>query len=149
MRPSRFDRLTRWGAGAFIVLLVHGFCAPRSAEAGCHHLVVSKSERLRDFDQLDALVTGGSSASRSDDLTRGPMEEPGSQRPAPCSGPGCSKRVPTPIPTTIQAPDGTDHWGALSGPVVLPVGSPAERMTADPAPGSSPRESSIFHPPRA
>jgi hypothetical protein len=149
MRPNRFERLTRWGAGALMLLLVHGFCAPRSAWAGCNHLVFSKSEQLLDFNQLDALVAGGSSASVPDDTARDPLGDRESKRRTPCSGPGCSNRVPMPVPTTIPAPDGTDQWGTLSVPVILPPISPPERMTAEPVPDSSRQESSIFHPPRA
>jgi hypothetical protein len=149
MRPDRFERLTRWGAGALMLLLVHGFCAPRSAWAGCSHLVVSNSERLLNYNQLDALVAGGSSASLLVDAARNPPGDRASKRSTPCSGPGCSKRVPIPIPTTIPPPDRTDHWGALGVPIILPAVSPPERMTAEPTPDPSRQESSIFHPPRA
>jgi hypothetical protein len=149
MRPDRFERLTRWGAGALMLLLVHGFCAPRSAWAGCSHLVVSNSERLLDYNQLDALVADGSSASLSNDTASHPTGDRGSNRSTPCSGPGCSNRVPMPVPTTIPAPDGTDHWGALGVPIILPATSPPERMTAEPTLDPSRQESSIFHPPRA
>jgi len=148
MKPNRFERLMRWGAGALMLLLIHGFCAPRSAWAGCNHLVVSKSDRLLGFNQLDALIVGGSSSTLSDDMAHDPLEEPWSKRPTPCSGPGCSSRVPMPIPTTIPAPDGTQQWGTLSVPVIVPAASPLERMTAEPAPDSSREDSSIFHPPR-
>jgi hypothetical protein len=149
MRPNRFERLTRWGAGALMLLLVHGFCAPGSAWAGCSHLVASKSDRLLDFNRLDALVGGGSSALRSDDLAEDPPGERGSKRPAPCSGPGCSSQVPMPVPTTIPAPDGPDQWGTLCVPVLLPAASPPELISSKPAPSPSRQESSVFHPPRA
>ena len=149
MRPNRFERLTRWGAGALMLLLVHGLGAPRSAGAGCNHLVVSKSERLLDFNQLDALVAGGSPALQSDDLARDPPGDRGSERPTPCSGPGCSGQVPMPVPTAIQAPEGPDQWGTLSVPVILPAASPLDRLTDEHPPDSSRQESSVFHPPRA
>jgi hypothetical protein len=141
MKPDRLERLTRWGAGALMLLLVHGFFAPRAAWAGCSHLVVSRSDRLLEFNQIDPLVAGDSTTLLPDE--RGP------KRPAPCSGPGCSKRVPIPIPTTFPAPDDTHQWGTLGIPAIRPAASPFDRMTDEPVRDSSRQETAVFHPPRA
>jgi hypothetical protein len=129
-----------------MLLLVHGFCTPRSALAGCNHLVVSKSDQLLDFNRLDPLVADGSAAPVSDDPLLGKRAP---ERPAPCSGPGCSKRVPISVPTTIPVPDDTHQWGTLGVPVILPAASPLDRMTDEPSPDSSRQEAAVFHPPRA
>ncbi len=80
-----------------MLLLVHGLGMARPAWAVCNHLVSSHSHRLLGINQLDKLITGGSPSSRSDD----PAGEPGPKHPTPCSGPGCSNRVPMPAPTTL------------------------------------------------
>ena len=51
MRPNRRGRLTRWGAVAMLLLLIHGLIAPRSASAGCNHLVSSHTDRLLSLNQ--------------------------------------------------------------------------------------------------
>ena len=147
MRPDRLECLTRWGAAALLLLLIHGVCALDRPGPAATTWSFSNSDRLLRFNQLDALVAGDSPAVL-DELPSDLPGERGSKRPAPCSGPGCSSRVPMPVPTTIPAPDGTDQWGALSVPVILPAASPLDRMTDEPAPDSSREESSIFHPPR-
>jgi len=149
MRSMRYERLARWATGALIVLLVHGLGAPRSAWAGCNHLVNSRSDRLIDFNRLDALIGGSSSAELSDDMARDPMNEQGPNHPTPCSGPGCSSQVPMPVPTAFPVSEFSDHWGHLSSLAILSIASspgPAiDELGARPT-GQKP---SIFHPPPA
>jgi hypothetical protein len=149
MRPIRFERLTRWGVGALMLLLIHGLGAPRSAWAGCSHLVVAKSDRLSSLDRLDRLIVLDHDASVSDDMSSNSPAPPGPKRPAGCSGPGCSNRVPMPVPTTFQAVDGTNQWGDLSVLIILPSASPRDGMADEPTLGPASQGSSIFHPPRA
>ncbi|MFI5459091.1 MAG: hypothetical protein ACHRXM_26990 [Isosphaerales bacterium] len=139
----------QWGAGALIVLLVHCLVASRSAWAGCNHLISSRSDRLLEFNRLDAIVAGGSSSSFSDDLARDPLEEKGSKRPAPCSGPSCSSRVPLPLPAASQGPDGSDQWVVMNAVVPLAVVSPRCRTIDEPAARPAGHKPSIFHPPPA
>jgi hypothetical protein len=148
LRPNRLERLTRWGAVAMLLFLIQALGAPRSAWAGCNHLVLSHSDRLLSIDQLSPLIIGAGAATVSDELPSDLMGERGSNRPAPCSGPGCSSRVPLPVPTAVSIPGGTDQWGTLSIPGVIPVASPFDHIADEPVAGSFRRETSIFHPPR-
>src|SRR5437879_5565824 len=124
MRSTGFEPLRRWGIGALVLLLIHGLGATHSARAGCNHLVISKSDRLVGFNQLDALNLGDSSSTIEDDSAQGPVNPQEPRRPTPCSGPGCSSRVPLPVPTASQGPDGSDQWVALGAVVRLPASSP-------------------------
>ena len=99
-----------------MLLLVHGLGMARPAWAGCSHLVSSHSDRLLSINQLDGLITGGSPSSLSDD----PAGEPGPKHPKPCSGPGCSNRVPMPAPTSVPDSDRSDQWGVLTMLEILP-----------------------------
>jgi len=132
-----------------MLLLVQGFFASRSAWAGCNHLVSSRSERLFAFDRLDAIITGGSSSSFSDDLAGDPPREHGPRRPAPCSGPGCSSRVPVPLPTAFAGPQSTDQWVVVNAVASVTVAA-SRRCTVD-EPGARPtgQKPAIFHPPPA
>src|SRR5215468_5841686 len=98
MRRTGLDRLARWGTGAVVLFLLHGLAAPRPAWAGCNHLVVSQSDRTSPFHRLDAALTGGGSSALTVDPASELPNPPGPRRPAPCSGPGCSRRVPLPAP---------------------------------------------------
>ena len=109
----RFERLTRWATGALMLLLVHGLGLSRPAWAGCNHLVTSQSDRLLSIHQLDGLITG---SSPSED----PASKPGPAHPGPCSGPGCSNRVPLPAPTAVPDADRSDQWGVLTTLSFLP-----------------------------
>jgi hypothetical protein len=147
MTVKRFERLGRWGIGALTLLLFHGLSTPRSAWAGCNHLVSSRSDRLRDFNRLDAFIVYGSSVSLSaeDPL----IEDQGPNRPAPCSGPGCSSRVPMPVPTVFFDSDRVDQWGNLTSLAIFKSASPRIRMIEEPAGRPSGQKPSIFHPPPA
>jgi hypothetical protein len=145
MRFIRCERLKRWGIGALVLLLLHGLGAARSAWAGCNHLVGSKSDRLVDFHGLDALVAGDASSFVPDNPARDQIPH----RPTPCSGPGCSSRVPMPSPTAVPDSDRSDQWGALNALARLPLPSPPHRVIDEPAARPTGKTPSIFHPPPA
>jgi hypothetical protein len=149
MRRTHFERLARWGTGALVLLIVHGLAGLRSALAGCNHLVVSKSDRTSPFHRIDAALAGGGFAS----LAAHPAPElpnpPGPRRPTPCSGPGCSSRVPLPAPTAVPDSDRTDHWVVLNAVTPLTLASPPHHRIAEPAGRPTGEGPSIFHPPPA
>jgi hypothetical protein len=149
MRSTRCERLMRWGIGALVLLLAHGLAAPRTARAGCNHLVTSQSDRLLDHNRLDDLITGGSSASIAGDPGQDPAGRPGPRRPAPCSGPGCSNGIPWPAPTAPSAPVGPDQWVALSTVLRLAEAAPLRHSPDEPAARPAGHKPSIFHPPPA
>jgi hypothetical protein len=120
MRSMRFERLARWAAGALIVLMVHAVGAPRSAEAGCNHL-----------------------------MARGPLKDQGPNRPTHCSGPGCSKQVPVPVPTAVPNSDRSDQWGNVNPPAILPIAYSTSPSIEGPAARPTGEKPSIFHPPPA
>jgi len=139
----------QWGAGVLMVLLVHGVVASRSAWAGCNHLISSRFDRLLDLNRLDAIIAGGSFSSLADDPAHDPLDEKGPKRPTPCSGPGCSSRVPLPVPAASQGPDGSDQWVVMNVVVPLAVVSPRCRMIDEPGARPAGHKPSIFHPPPA
>ncbi len=146
MGSIRYGQLMRWVTGALMLLLVQGVGAPRSAWAGCNHLVSSRSDAFLKFDQLDELIQGHSIASSSDDLAQGSRVP---KRNRPCSGMSCSGRVPMPVSTASQGFEGFDQWGALA--TVADVLSPSlsARPADEPGPRAKGQATSIFHPPRA
>jgi hypothetical protein len=143
------EQLKPWAIGTLVLLLAHGLGSPRSAWAGCSHLVSSRSDRLLEFNRLDDLLTSGSSFWVSDNPDQDPPREPGPQRPTPCSGPGCSSRIPLPVPTASQGSGGSDQWVVLSAVPSLPVVSPSSRTFDEPATRPAGHKPSIFHPPPA
>ena len=149
MRPIDCERLRRWGIGALVLLLVHGLDAARSASAACNHLVTSRSDRLADSYQLDALIVGDGSATIAEDPARDPMNPLGPKRPTPCSGPGCSRRVPMPAPSAFPDSDRSDQWVVLNAIVRLTSTSPPCRTVDQPADRPTGEQPSIFHPPPA
>jgi hypothetical protein len=140
MRSIPFERLARWGTGALVLLLAHGLAAPRTAQAGCNHLVTSQSDRLLDHNRLDSLITGH---------VQDPAGQPGPQGPLPCSGPGCSNGVPRPVPAAPSAPVGPDQWLALSAAMRLTEVAPHRLPPDEPAARPAGHKPSIFHPPPA
>jgi hypothetical protein len=148
IRSIGFERLMRWGAGALVLLLAHGLGAPRSAWAGCNHLVTSQSDRGLDFNRLDDLITG-SSALLADDTDRERPGPPGPRTPRPCSGPGCSSGVPWPASTASPSSGGPDQWIALESILDLAVASPPRLVPDEPAARPAGHKPSIFHPPPA
>ena len=149
MKPIGCERLRRWGTGALVLLLVHGLGTARSACAACNHLVTSRSDRLADFSQLDALIVGDGPAT----IAEGPAQDAGNplgpQRRGPCSGPGCSSRVPMPAPSAFPDSDRSDQWGVLNAVAHLPLASPPCRTIEEPAGCPGGETPSIFHPPPA
>ncbi len=132
-----------------MLLVVHGFCAPRAAWAGCSHLVVSQSDRLLGLNRLDAFIVGEVSSMVSDDRVQSPWQQPSRNRRLPCAGPGCSDRVPTPLSTTSQASEGADQWGALNTLALHPIVSPSHKTIDEPVLLTTGFKPSIFHPPPA
>jgi len=141
-RSIGLARLLRWGIGALVLLLAHGLGAPGAARAGCNHLVASESDRLLEFNRLDDLITG-SSAVHAEPGRRGP------RRPAPCSGPGCSSRVPRPPSTASPGSSGPDQWAAPGAALGWAVASPPHFVPEEPAARPAGHKPSIFHPPPA
>ena len=149
MKSVHFESLTRLGIGTLLAFLFQVPGMSGAAWAGCNHLVSSQSDRTLHFRHLDALVTGDLSVVDSDDMARGPHEEPRPGRPSPCSGPGCSNRVPTPAPTTIPDFERTDRWGDLSQLPIPRIGSPWRRTIDEPDARPIAQKPAIFHPPPA
>jgi hypothetical protein len=139
-----FERLTRWGIGALVLLLAHGLGAPGVARAGCNHLVTSQFDRRLDFNRLDDLITGGSIAMPGDE-----SGQPGPRPSKPCSGPGCSSGVPWPLSTASPSSGGPDQWVALAAVLGPAVTSPPRHLPDEPAARPAGHKPSIFHPPPA
>jgi hypothetical protein len=141
-RSIGFERLMRWGIGALALLLAHGLGAPGAARAGCNHLVTSQSDRLLHFNRLDDLITGSSAVHAE-------PGQPGPQRPRPCSGPGCSSRIPQPPSTASPGSSGPDQWATLGDALSSTVASPPRLVPDEPAARPTGHRPSIFHPPPA
>jgi hypothetical protein len=137
----RSTTLFRIGVGAALLLLTQVLCAPRTAEAGCNHLVSSNSPSYVSLAHLDELITG---------QTPGPLSDSGGPKgPPPCSGPSCSGRVPLPISTVLPSVHGLDQWCLLADLLDL-TGPPAHfawMIETPTLPSSDP--SLVFHPPRS
>ncbi len=145
MGSIRSWQLMRWATEALVLLLVHALGASHSAWAGCNHRVSSRSDAFVKFDQLDGLIQGNSIAPSSDDPARSSQ---GPNRNRPCSGMSCSGRVPLPLSTAPQGPEGADQWGALATAAVVLSGAPSAHPSDEPGRRASGQAASIFHPPR-
>jgi len=132
-----------------MLLAVHGFGAHRAAWAGCNHLVVSQSDRLVGLNRLDAFIAGNLSSMVSDDGVQDPWQQQSRHRRLPCSGPGCSDRVPSPPSTTSLGSEGADQWGARNTSALHPIVSPSHQTIDEPVRRSMGLKPSIFHPPPA
>jgi hypothetical protein len=132
-----------------MLLLAHGLGTARPASAACNHRVISRSDRLADLDQLDALIVGDGSATLAEDPDPDPLSPIGSKRPVPCSRPGCSSRVPMPAPSAFPDSERSDQWAVLNAVLHLPLISPPCRTIHEPAAPPAGEEPSIFHPPPA
>ena len=141
MRSIPFERLARWGTAALVLLLAHSLGAPRTARAGCNHLVTSRSDRLLGYNQLERLIAGDSGQQSPG--------QPGPRRPAPCSGPGCSNGDPSPVPAAPPAPTGPDHWLVLSAVLGLSEAGPLQHAPDELPARPAGHKPSIFHPPPA
>lgn len=144
IRSIGIHRLMRWGTAAFVLLLAHGLGAPRSAWAGCGHLVTSQADRRLDFNRLDDLITGAAPGLRADD-----PGQPVPAAPRKCSGPGCSGGVPWPLSTASPTTGGPDQWIALESVLAIVVVSPPHWLPDEPAARPAGHKPSIFHPPPA
>jgi hypothetical protein len=147
MRSRGFERPGPWGIGALMLLLFHGLGMPRPAQAGCGHLVTSRSDRALDLRRLDALVSGDPSASPAGEPGRSPSGPSERGHRMPCSGPSCSNSTPAPAsPTTFPQTDRFDQYGILNAVEALGAGQ-SGWIVDGPTPRPNGRPSSIFHPP--
>ncbi len=139
-KTTRFRRLTQPGSAALVLLMLLCASAPRTASAGCDHLVQSRLDRIHQINNLDELVIGT--------LSHSPFDRSLPGRSSPCSGLSCSSRFPLPVSTASIATDGSQQWGALDVPIAAEPKSAARRAADESLPPSSAEKSSIFHPPR-
>ena len=132
------------------MLLLVSLCTSPSAAwaAGCSHLVTTRSERLRELNQLDELIFGRPSSWLRGDAGQSPADRPGSPARTPCSGPSCSNSVPLPVSTLTPVQEGRDRWGSLGVVIVIEPTSVYDRMTDEPALSPADNTTSVFHPPR-
>ena len=119
MRTGHCKRLVRLGAGALLVLMVYGFCAPAPAWASCSHRVGTPSALISSFYSLDELIMTGTSPVPEDDSAQSPLNWSVPGHRAPCSGLSCSGRVPIPVSTASLVHDRADQWGTLVARVML------------------------------
>jgi hypothetical protein len=137
IRLSCYKRLWQAGTGAFLLFVVQGLCAPATAQAGCNHRVVSRT----DTTQLQPLVD-----SFLDDVAERPQPLPKSPRP--CSGAWCSGQPVVP-PVSAGVHDWRIEswaWNARGSIVLRPSCSlfPVSGTLTHPIVGAT----GIFHPPR-
>jgi hypothetical protein len=149
MRSTSSEQLKPWLTGVMLLLLVHSLGTARTAWAGCGHRVVSNSDLPLSFNHLDAIVIGDSPSPIAGQPAQGPGEPAGQNRRAPCTGPGCSSRVPLPVSTASPGSDRSDQWVSLRAAVslgaALPCGRTIDEPTDRPTGGGAP----IFRPPPA
>jgi hypothetical protein len=148
MRTDRFRRMARPGSAAPVLLMLLWVSAPRTAAAGCDHLVQSRLDPFHEINRLDELVIAGMSAS-PDGFSRSPFDRSLPGRSSPCSGLSCSSRFPLPVSTASIATGRSQQWGRLGVPIVVESKSKSRDTTRDESrPSSSGEKSSVFHPPR-
>ncbi len=142
----RFERPTRWLAGALLLALAYGVVASGTAQAGCSHPVTSELDRrIAAFDRLDDLITGGTPAIARGERGRSPGSPP--THPRPCDGPGCSGSVPRPPSTASPIADGLDRWLALGRMPALDAAPTGRLVPADSPARPAGHAPSVFHPP--
>ena len=123
-----------------MTLLAMSLLAPSRAEAGCSHLVSSRSDAMRLSSLIDPLIH---------DLTAPSEDGPAPPSPRPCSGALCSGQPAAPAAPAAALDAPLDSW-AWDGPIpgrALAVGSPflsAETGSVHP----TRRATAVFHPPR-
>jgi hypothetical protein len=149
MRLENLKDVRRPVTAALIAFAVLLLVAPRAAEAGCNHLVISQSDRNFGFNRLDALIVGGPITAALFDEAHDRLPQPAPERRTPCSGPSCSNRVPLPVSTSTPGSSGFDQWAAPSGAALGQASAPSASAIAEPAPRPVVRKPSIFHPPPA
>jgi hypothetical protein len=120
--------------------LIHGICAPRSACAGCTHMVVAQNDpgQLRSI--LDTLLDDVAGLSSHNN----PLPE----RSRPCSGAFCSGQ-----PGTPEVPSGLFDWPGDSWAWCASHSGMPPKLHSFDSSGSAAtypvvRPNDIFHPPR-
>jgi hypothetical protein len=141
------ERLMHWAAAALFALSMHSLFAPRTAFAGCNHLVVSKSDRVLNLNRFDLLIIGDSSLLTVGTFADDPLKSQHPERPAPCSGPACSSRVPLPAPSASYSPDGSDQWVFQNAVLAVATASPPCGTIDELAAHAAAEGFSIFRPP--
>lgn len=132
--------MTRLGA-AFVMLALLGIFAPATARAGCAHPFAPQSPLFDHSGRLDGLITGD-----MDQASNSPWGAPANRKP--CSGPGCSSRVPIPVPTASTGLEGMPQWGVLGSSFILEAVPTVRRPLDAPATLALAPIAAIFHPPR-
>jgi hypothetical protein len=137
LRSSYISRLWRLGIGAFLLLALHGFYASATAQAGCNHLVVSRTDTTQRSSLIDPLP---------DDLAVRPQPLPASSRP--CSGAWCSGQPVVP-PVPAGARDWrVDSWAWNAWESIAFTPSFSFVLGGFSVPHRVARGGGIFHPPR-
>jgi hypothetical protein len=147
MRKATFRRMARPGSAALVLLMLLCVSAPRTASAGCDHLIQSRLDPFYDINQLDGLVIAGTFAD-PDGFSGSPFDRSMPGRSSRCSGLSCSSRFPLPVSTASIAADGSPQWGTLGVPFVVESTSPSRGTRNESRPLTSGEKSSVFHPPR-
>ena len=102
MRSGDYKRMARLGTGALVLLMVHGFCAPRSAWAGCNHLVTSRLAQEQLPSLIEPLIL---------DLAGHSNPLPVPAAPRPCLGGWCSGQPATPpVPPEVFDHGQLESW---------------------------------------
>jgi hypothetical protein len=147
MKTARFRRMAQPGSAALVLLTLLCASVPRTASAGCDHLVQSRFDQFPEINRLDELVIAGTFVN-PDGFSRSPFDHSAPYRSSPCSGLSCSSRFPLPVSTASIVTDGSQQWGTLG----VPFAVESKSLSRDPRDESRPYPSgeipSIFHPPR-
>lgn len=126
-----------WSGRALALLLACWVLAP-DALAGCridHVTTLAERSGSLDIHRLSDLITDGSTTPAM---------------PArPCTGPGCSRGEPMPIPAAFHDVAGPDHWAAVSPAIGLEPTFTSSAFGDEPIVRPSGACPSIFHPPPA
>jgi hypothetical protein len=140
MRSVDYQRMARLGTGALLLLLVHGFYAPRSALAGCNHLVTSRIAQGQLPSWIEPLIL---------DLAGQPNQPSVPTSPRPCLGRWCSGQPATPpIPPEVFDHGQLDSWAWCSS--IPGSDSAASAFLSSETNAFRPVQAGneVFHPPR-
>jgi hypothetical protein len=140
MRSGDFWRLARLGAGALLLVLVHSFCAPRSAFATCNHFVTSRLTQEQLSSWIEPLIL---------DLAGRPNPPPVPAAPRPCLGGWCSGQPATPpVPPEVFDHGQLDSWACCSSIAGLDSAG-SSFLSSKTNPLRPVQEGNdVFHPPR-
>jgi hypothetical protein len=137
IRSGYVSRIRRLGIGAFVLFVLHGLCAPVTAQAGCNHLVVSPTDTTQLASLIDPML---------DDLAGG--HQPGPASPRPCSGAWCTGQpIVPPIPAGARDWR-VDSWAWNAWESIVFTPSFSFVPTRSAVPHRVVRGDGIFHPPR-